>query len=455
MSLEKRAEKAAETIFRQCLDLPTGGEIVILADETTIATASILVEVAIEQKLKPLLTYFTVQMQMVIGENQIVPALASLLDDADATLICLNGKPQCLAFRDNVRRIAWNPGCKVAHMPGINLNTIILADVDYQALNKRCEMIALVLAKGRRVEIKTKDHQGNEYCLKTELRPWMRLPVISDGVIQTGAWGNVPSGETYIAPPEGIAEGTIVINGSVPGYCINPGEELKLHFQEGRLVDWEPLDSPATRQLLHEQIEYARSENDENWSNLAEIGIGANPLVEKPVGNPLLDEKLYGSLHIALGDNTDMGGNVISTIHCDLVTLTPTLLVDDKLILEDGEIKINPGEWCEDFKTVNLPEHWHAGVSIQSTVTNAQTDKEGRLKRLWDTSAGSICSVPVGSDETAQMAAKIYQCIKESGQPVKIRDLNCEYQKYDLSQLVQLTYLLNLYDLVRMNGEVS
>jgi leucyl aminopeptidase (aminopeptidase T) len=455
VELEKCAAKAAETIFRQCLDLPKNGEIVILADETTIATASILAEVAIEQKLNPILTYFTVQMQTIMGKAQVVPALASLLDGADATLICLNNKPQCLAFRDNIRRIAWNPGCKVAHMPGINLNTIVFADVDYQALNERCEMIALVLAKGQKVEIKTRDHQGNEYSLKTKLNPWMRLPIISDGVIQTGAWGNVPSGETYIAPPEGIAEGTIVINGSVSGYCINPGEEIFLHFQKGRLVAWEPLDSPAMEHLLHEQIEYAQSENDQNWSNLAEIGIGANPLVKKPIGNPLLDEKVYGSLHIALGDNTDMGGDVTSKIHCNLVTLLPTLLVDDKLILEGGEIKIDPGEWLENFKSVNLPEHWHADISIQSTVTNAQKDEDGRLKRLWDTSAGGICSVPVGSDETARIATKIYRYIKDFGQSVKIRDLTGEYPECDLSQLVHLTYILNLYDLVSIDGEVS
>ena len=50
---------------------------------------------------------------------------------------------------------------------------------------------------------------------------WDRLPVASDGIIRDGAWGNVPSGETYIAPMEGTAEGQVLINGSIPGLVLD------------------------------------------------------------------------------------------------------------------------------------------------------------------------------------------------------------------------------------------
>lgn len=448
MESQEQMTHAAETILTQCLNLPTGAEIVILADETTIDTASILAEAALKLDLHPILTYFNTQMQIALGGQNLSPMLQTALNEAAAALICLNSTPKCLPFRDHVRQTAWNPGCKVAHMPGISQNTLLLADVDYETFKNQCEMLALALAKGHQIEIISWDQRGHEYCLKAILEPWIRLPIISDGIIQAGSWGNVPSGETYIAPPEGLAEGAIVIKGSLPGYRIGPGEEIILHFQRGHLVEMAPLDSPAAQYLQQTQIEFARSRGDQNWSNLAEIGLGVNPNVHELTGNPLLDEKKYGTVHIALGDNIDMGGQVKSCIHCDMVCLAPRVSIDGKVILDGGQIILQTKDWCEDYREIDPTEAWHSGLSLKCTAINTSIDGQGRLKRLWDTSSGRVCAVPVGNDRTAQMAASIYQLIQRSAQPITLHSLAHQNSRSDLTQLLQLTYLLKLYSLV-------
>jgi len=454
--LREQAIRAAETVLTQCLDLPVGAEIVVFGDEMTIDVAGILAQVAVKLELEPILTYFTRQMQMDLGGKELAPALDTVLKDAAAALICLNDTPECFLFRDNVRQTAWNAGCRVAHMPGINQSTLLLADVDYEALSAQCEMLALALAKGRQLEITSWDHKGNEHCLQTTLQPWMRLPIISDGLIQKRAWGNVPSGETYIAPPEGLTEGTIVINGSIQGYQIGPGEEVILRFHKGRLVEWSPHKSPATKHLQRTEIDFARSQGDQNWSNLAEIGLGANPRVRELTGNPLLDEKKYGSVHIALGNNIDMGGEVQSCIHCSMVCLSPKVSIDGKTVIKGDKIVLKSQDWCEDYREIRPPEAWGSDLCIKHTATGTHVDGQGRLKRLWDTSSGRVCSVSVGNDETARMAANIYQLLQRRRHSITtVRELTYPRRRIALPQLLQLIYVLKLYGLVKIhNGKV-
>jgi len=450
--MKEQAIHAAKTVLTQCLALPSGAELVIFADETTVDTASIIAEVAVDLELKPVITYFTRQMQMDLGEKGLFPGVESMLDDAVAALVCLNSTPECLPFRDRARQSALNAGCQVAHMPGINQATLLLADVDYETLSAQCELLALALAKGQQMEIITHDQSGKSHRLHAPLHSWRRLPIISDGIIQKHSWGNVPSGETYIAPPEGFAEGSIVINGSLPGYTILPGEEIVLHFFEGRLVSWTPHENATAQHLLHTQIELAQSQGDENWDNLAEIGLGANPRVQTLTGIPLLDEKKDGSIHIALGDNVDMGGQIASRIHCDMVALSPIVLVDGKVIIEEDAIVIREEEWREDHHAIRPEETWRADLSVICMATETHIDDQGQLYRMWDTSSGRVCAVKVGNGETSRLAANVYQLLKRRGQAVKIADLAGQRPYLTMTQLLQLTYLLQQYELIRIQN---
>ncbi|MCK4596620.1 aminopeptidase, partial [bacterium] len=71
--------------------------------------------------------------------------------------------------------------------------------------------------------------------------------------------------------------------------------------------------------------------------NIAELGIGTNDRA-RVVGSSLEDEKVLGTVHIAMGDNASMGGKVSVASHLDAILLKPTLTIDDRLIMKDGHL---------------------------------------------------------------------------------------------------------------------
>ncbi len=451
MDTGEKLSRAALTILTHCLSLPAGAQYLIFTDETSHRIATILANTGLAHCLHPIVLFYDSSMQQMLQDSPLSSSLQSVIADSSAAFICLNGDPENFLFRDHIRRIAWNSGLKVAHMPGINQRILRLADLDYQKLHDRCEMFALALAKGSQLKIITHDKSGKAYKLTVPLKPWDRFPIISDGIIEAGVWGNVPSGETYIAPPEDLAWGDLVLNGSIHKFLIPAGEEIRLHFENGRLVNWFPEDGQAAHYLKNSIIEFARKGGDENWSNLAEVGLGTNPLIRKLTGNPLLDEKKYGSVHIALGDNMDMGGTIESKVHCDMICLAAEVSVDGKAIIRGDKIVLREQDWRENFQNIDLPDGWSLDLHIRCTAVDSYIDAQGRLKRFWNTSSGRVCSVFVGDERTSLLAGAIYQSLQKNGHRETIRGLARQNPFIDENDTLRITYLLYLYGLVSLD----
>ena len=152
----------------------------------------------------------------------------------------------------------------------------------------------------------------------------------STGVYRNrGESGNLPSGEAYIAPVEGTANGSVVIDGSFIGLGVLD-EPLVLTFEDGLLVNAEGKGAAALLKQLGDAPK-AR--------NLAELGIGTNDKA-RFTGVILEDEKIYGTVHIALGSNDTFGGTVAAGIHVDGVMRKPTLLLDGRIVVADGLLKV-------------------------------------------------------------------------------------------------------------------
>ena len=74
----------------------------------------------------------------------------------------------------------------------------------------------------------------------------------------------------------------------------------------------------------------------ENSTNVAEIGVGTNPMARLS-GNVLEDEKVLGTVHVAFGSNTSFGGSVDAELHLDGIIKYPTVFVDTHVIIKDGK----------------------------------------------------------------------------------------------------------------------
>ncbi|AJE04287.1 aminopeptidase [Geobacter pickeringii] len=164
-----------------------------------------------------------------------------------------------------------------------------------------------------------------------------RMAEGDDGLlIEPGSFGNLPAGEVYLAPVEGTSEGVMVLEYGPTRALASP---LELVVRQGRVVEIRG-DEPHRATL---ERKFAESELNRN---IAELGIGTNDRASRP-DNILEAEKILGTIHIALGDNSGFGGTVQTPFHEDYVFYRPTLtavaadgtatvlLRDGKLLLPD------------------------------------------------------------------------------------------------------------------------
>jgi aminopeptidase len=123
---------------------------------------------------------------------------------------------------------------------------------------------------------------------------------------------NMPGGEFYFSPVEDSAEGTIAFS-EFP--AIHEGQEfvgVRLDFREGRVVD-----ASATK---GEERLIGILDRDQGARRIGELGVGCNPGIQRYMGNTLFDEKMDGTVHVALGQSyTKVGGLNVSSLHWDIV----------------------------------------------------------------------------------------------------------------------------------------
>jgi aminopeptidase len=124
--------------------------------------------------------------------------------------------------------------------------------------------------------------------------------------------GNMPGGEFFGCPVETAAEGTIAFT-EFP--AIRHGREVRgvmLRFSEGRVVD---ASAETEGAFLLETLD-----TDDGARRVGELGIGCNRGITRYMRNPYFDEKIDGTIHLALGDGfADVGGQNESAIHWDMV----------------------------------------------------------------------------------------------------------------------------------------
>jgi len=136
----------------------------------------------------------------------------------------------------------------------------------------------------------------------------------------------IPAGEVYVAPVENSAHGMLVTK-EVRDFGVR---KLRMKLHEGRIVSFEAETGKASfKRLLDE------AEGDKD--RIAEFGIGINYNV-KPIGLRIYDEKARGTAHIAIGNNTHLGGINKASIHIDFILHKPTVRADNDMIIKDGKV---------------------------------------------------------------------------------------------------------------------
>jgi aminopeptidase len=131
---------------------------------------------------------------------------------------------------------------------------------------------------------------------------------------------NMPSGEVFTGPVETSASGVVrfAIPSSPRGVRVSG---VSLEFRDGVVV--------SARADEGDEVLQAMLATDDGARRLGEIGIGTNRGIDRAVGLTLLDEKIGGTVHLALGRSyPETGGTNESAIHWDLICRPSRLTAD-------------------------------------------------------------------------------------------------------------------------------
>jgi aminopeptidase len=192
----------------------------------------------------------------------------------------------------------------------------------WQGVRKELQQHADSLSEAREIRIVG---PGTDLTLGIEGRRWQA----ADGRY------NMPDGEVYTSPVETVTEGEI----SFGFPALSHGHEvtgIRLRFEGGTVVEAEADRGSEYLDALLDMDEGAR--------RLGEVAFGLNYEIDRFTQNTLFDEKIGGTMHVALGSAfEDLGGRNKSSLHWDLVCD----LREDGEVYADGELVWRAGHFLE------------------------------------------------------------------------------------------------------------
>jgi aminopeptidase len=195
--------------------------------------------------------------------------------------------------------------------------------LDWDAEGAKMKRIASVFDAAEEIRI-----VGDETDLTLSLAG--RSGAIDDGHI------NMPGGEVFYSPIEDSVEGTVTFSEFPAVYYGHEVERAHFVFEQGRIVHATARSGEAF--LLR------TLDTDEGARRLGELGIGCNPGIQRFTKNVGFDEKMDGTIHLAVGNSyTSTGGTNVSRIHWDIVKdlrRGGRLYADGALVQEDGDWRL-------------------------------------------------------------------------------------------------------------------
>jgi len=163
---------------------------------------------------------------------------------------------------------------------------------------------------------------GTDLSFSIEKRKW-----INDSGFQ-----NFPGGEVFTCPVENSVNGYVSIDYPLKFFG-NVIDGVFLNFKNGKIVE-------AEADIGLEYLD-ALLTMDEGAKKIGEFAIGTNKCIKTFLNNSLFDEKMYGTVHIALGNSyPETGGQNHSTVHADMIIKMGDygeITADDEVVYKNGK----------------------------------------------------------------------------------------------------------------------
>jgi leucyl aminopeptidase (aminopeptidase T) len=319
LDLDASAQRAAD-----CLGVAPGERIAIVHNPAQAAIAAAIAAVVAERGATPDVVAFD---DLTRNNEEPPEGVAAAIGAANASF----GVTTFSLSHTQARLASTRAGGRFASLPGITEDLFARAlMVDHAAMSADGAALAAQITAADSCRITCA--AGSDATLSVAGRDGRN----DDGALGApGAFGNLPAGEAYVAPVEIAGSGVLVFDASVAGHGLLD-EPLRVRIEDGAIVE---ADGAIGAWLLE-----TLDAGGPNGRHVAELGIGTNPAAQI-VGLVLEDEKVRGTVHVAFGASTGVGGINDAGVHIDAIMRAPTLQIGDRIVCSGGEVIPSGRPW--------------------------------------------------------------------------------------------------------------
>ena len=317
--------KGAKILVEHCASIKPGETVLIVTDFLLIGIAEVIAEAA---KAVDAEVIMTVMAPTGIDGAEPPDAVAAAMKEVDCVIMPVT---KSLSHTNAVRDAIQNSGVRVVSMTAFTEELMIKGGLfaDFSRQKPICDKIAQLLTETNTIHVTTqagmdltfsvKGRKGNSHCC----------------IVDSPGFTAVPNIEANLSPVEGTTNGIIVGDGSIPYYDIGVlTEPITFKVKDGFVCEITGgIQAQTIRNIMAEQ-------NDKFVYNIAQFAIGLNPLCTELTGIMLNDEGVLGTIHMGIGTSSNLGGTTKATTHFDVIICNPDVMFDEKIVLENGELRI-------------------------------------------------------------------------------------------------------------------
>jgi leucyl aminopeptidase (aminopeptidase T) len=303
-------EESARVAVKDCMDVSDDETVLVVTDQKRREIGRALQDAAGRAADE------TVYAEIAVDENHGAEPPASVAAAMSSSDVVFAATTRSLTHTE-ARKRACEADARVATLPSVTSEVMEGAmRADYAEVAENASSLLGDLEAADEVRIET--DAGTDLILRIGDRGWHP----DDGLChEPGSVTNLPAGEVYVAPETG--EGTLVIDGSLAGFGVLD-EPVRIEFEDGHATT-----------VSHDGLREKMDGVGDCGRNLAELGVGVNPAATL-IGNVLQDEKVRGTVHVAVGDSSGFGGDIDCDLHLDGVVKSPRLYADGERVETGG-----------------------------------------------------------------------------------------------------------------------
>ncbi|MFQ5824988.1 MAG: hypothetical protein ACE5JB_13110 [bacterium] len=312
-------DKAARTILKECLNIKAQESVLIVTEESLREIGEALWNCAKKVSNYPLITRFSPKN---LNLPELPAAVFSSLKNSD-TVIFLTQK----CVDEQMFEKARQNGTRFVVLQNTSKELIERSlEANYKLISNLSRRLADIFSIGKNLYLKTPSGTETQIAIS-------RIKGNADtGLVhKAGELTYLPAGEACLYLPHNNIEGRIILDG-IAGYKKFFAKPIVLFLKNGQITQIKG-EKPA------EQLRKDIRKFGKNGRRIHELGVGTNNKVA--LGNSAQeDEKALGTVHIVFGQKhiTKVRGKIIPSIKG--ILLNPTLSVDGKLIVEDGNLSV-------------------------------------------------------------------------------------------------------------------